>query len=258
MKVYWKVFSIFVVLIMLGVSWSEDTLEQKIQDVKKRASTMQVPEPKKDEKATEQAKKAYEYYQSPEFKAQVEQFKKQLNVLLGKELPFEVSPAEQYYSEYKPASGVLSEDERVYIFISSSMPELTIRNYVKEASRIGKNIYLVLRGGIGGIRQLMPTVIWANELLKKNPYCEGQCDMYGVKILIDPFLFKKYSIQKVPAVVYVRGLQSPEGLSEGLSSVKVSNHWVSYGDVSLEYHLKLIGEKAGKNFEQLSSIQSLK
>lgn len=221
------------------------SLEQDIEQAKKKAKEIQIPELKKNPEVEKEAKKAYEYSQSPEFKAQVEAFKKDLNLLLGGQSS-QTDPAERYYSAYKPRKGILSDDERIYIFISSSMPEQTIRNYIRDAGKIGNNIYLVLRGAIGGIKQIMPTAVWANNLLKKNPLCEGQCEMYGVKILIDPFLYRKYEITKVPAVVYVKGLQNIEGLSEGLSSVKIGNFWVSYGDVSLDYHLKLIEEKSGR------------
>ncbi len=243
------VFALVILSLLFTISSAQDTLEQRIEDVNKKAKQMNVPDAEVDERAKSEAKKAYEYSQSPEFRSQVERFKRDLSILLGKEIPPQ-GTQEQYYSGYKPVKGMLSDDERIYIFISSSMPELTIRNYIKSASVIGNNIYLVLRGGIGGIKKLMPTVLWANELLKKNPYCENQCDMYGVKILIDPFLFRKYLIERVPAVVYVKGLQNPEGLSEGLSSVKVAQYWISFGDVSLDEHLKLIEEKSGRKFLQ--------
>ncbi|MEM3580399.1 MAG: type-F conjugative transfer system pilin assembly protein TrbC [Candidatus Bathyarchaeia archaeon] len=239
-----KYFCNVVAILLFSVSllFAQDkSLEQDIENVKKKAKEINVPELKRNQEMQQEAKKAYEYSQSPEFKARVEKFKRDLNILLGRE----ISPVERYYSDYRPKTGRLSDDERIYIFISSSMPEQTIRNYVREACHTGNNTYLILRGGIGGIRKLMPTVLWANEMLKKNPLCEGQCETYPVKILIDPFLFRKYSITRVPAVVYVRGLQNSEGLSEGLNSVKVDNFWVSYGDVSLQYHLKLIEEKSG-------------
>lgn len=239
-----------ILLFLVSMLFAQDkVLEQDIENVKKKAKEINVPEIKRNQEMEQEAKKAYEYSQSPEFKAQVEAFKKDLNLLLGGQ-PLQTDPVERYYSAYKPKKGILSDDERIYIFISSSMPEQTIKNYIRDASKIGNNIYLILRGGIGGIKQIMPTVLWANEMLKKNPLCEGQCETYPVKILIDPFLFRKYSITRVPAVVYVRGLQNPEGLSEGLNSVKVNNYWISYGDVSLTYHLKLIENQSGRKIIQ--------
>lgn len=243
---------IIAVILLFSVSLlfaQNRALEQDIEQVKKKAKQTQVPELKKNPEMEKEAKRAYEYSQSPEFKAQVEAFKKDLNLLLGGQPP-QADPVERYYSAYKPKKGVLSDDERIYIFISSSIPEQTIKNYIRDASKIGNNIYLILRGGIGGIKQIMPTVLWANSLLKKNSLCETQCEMYGVKILIDPFLFRKYNITKVPAIVYVQGLQNTEGLSEGLNSVKINKFWISYGDVSLDYHLKLIEGQLGRKIIQ--------
>ncbi|MDI1473058.1 hypothetical protein QI155_10990, partial [Thermodesulfovibrio sp. 1176] len=59
------------------------SLEQDIEQAKKKAKEIQIPELKKNPEVEKEAKKAYEYSQSPEFKAQVEAFKKDLNLLLG-------------------------------------------------------------------------------------------------------------------------------------------------------------------------------
>lgn len=225
------------------------SLEEIVNSVKQKAQNIIVPNVPHNEEAIKKAQEAYQMSESPIFKMQVEEFKQEIKTILQGEGTDKFS---QYYSQMKQNS-ILSDNERLYIFVSSSMPDVTIRNYVKQASKIGSNIYFVMRGPIGGIKQITPTAEWLTSIMKKNPYCEGECEMYPVKFLIDPFLFRKYTIQKVPAVAYVDGIENPEGLSEGLNSVKVKNFFISYGDVSLEYHLKLIGEKAGnENLKNLA------
>lgn len=225
------------------------SLEGMVNSVNQKAKNLIVPNIPHNEEAIKKAQEAYQMSQSPVFKMHVEEFKQELKAILRGEKADKLT---QYYSQMKK-NNILSENERIYIFVSSSMPETTIRNYIKQASKIGSNIYFVMRGTIGGIKKITPTAQWITSVIKKDPYCEGECEMYPVKFLIDPFLYKKYNIQRVPAVVYVNGLENPEGLSEGLNSVKVKNFFVSYGDVSLEYHLKLIGERAkNENIKNLA------
>ncbi|MGB9811558.1 MAG: type-F conjugative transfer system pilin assembly protein TrbC, partial [Dictyoglomus turgidum] len=215
---------------------ASSTMEQQISSLYKAGSSIKVDMPKNPE-AEELAKQSFYYTQTPEFQAKLEAFKEDI---LGS-LTGTVQP--QYYSELRKTHSLLASDERLYVFVSSSMPLETVRAYARALSQIGDNGYLVLRGAIGGLKYLRPTADWTLKVLKKDPYCEVEnCELYGVKLLIDPFLFKKYQIDRVPAIVFVRGLDNPEGLSEGLDSVKVSSYWVSFGDVALSYHLKLIGE----------------
>lgn len=208
--------------------------------------------------AKKMAEESFKYSQSEEFKTRVAEFKTELEKMLR---GGEQSSGQKFgfYSKLETAQkGLLSQDERIYIFVSSSMPEETVKNYVKALARINspEQSFLVLRGGIGGLKYVMPTVQWTFNLLKKNPYCSGEdCELYRVRFVIDPFLFRKYSIDRVPAVVYVKGLVNEEGLSEGLSGVKVSDYWVSYGDVSLAYHLKLIaGRSKDERLKKISEM----
>ena len=229
------------VLFVLNLT-KASTLEQQIDDLNKRAKDFQIQKPKISEEIKQKAKESYEYTQTQQFKQQVENFKKDIGILMGIETPSEFY---QTYSsgqtmQNKNSTKIVDDNARIYIFISSSIPEVTLRNYIKDASQLDKNVYFVMRGAIGGISKLMPTATWVNNIIKKNPFCEEVCEVYGVKVLIDPFLFRKYKISKVPAVVFALGVENPEGLSEGLETVKVADYWVSYGDVSLNYHLKLI------------------
>ncbi|WP_028842918.1 type-F conjugative transfer system pilin assembly protein TrbC [Thermodesulfovibrio yellowstonii] len=213
----------------------DKTLEQSIGKLSNQKIDVKLPENKM---AQEEALRAYQYYQSEEFQREVVKFRESLTGMLQG-----VPQEKPSYYQIKPKS-VFSDNERIYVFVSSSMPLETVRAYAKDASLLGDKAVLVMRGAIGGLRYLKPTAEWSVKVLKKDPYCEDiACETWKTKIIIDPFLFRKYSIDKVPAVVYVKGLQNTEGLSEGLQTVKVGGFWISYGDVALSYHLKLIGEK---------------
>ncbi len=137
----------------------------------------------------------------------------------------------------------LSSQERVYLFISSSIPMATLRNYISDLDRIGDaNITIVLRGFINGMKQAGPTLQFVSEMMVKDPSCrvkESQCPARNINLVVDPLLFRKYSIIQVPALVYVpsQASQDPEG-SEGIG--ETPPHYSLFGDASLEYLLETL------------------
>jgi type-F conjugative transfer system pilin assembly protein TrbC len=163
-------------------------------------------------------------------------------------------PLEDYYTDdkkgwvKKDAAGVLPRDERVYLFISSSMPMATIRNYIASVARLkDRNITVVLRGFIAGMKKIGPTIRFIALALTVDPLCSrAGCEMYSVSMVVDPLLFRRYDIAQVPAVVHARGVRPslPEE-SEGLSATSVNSSTTVYGDASLEYILDLIRRETG-------------
>lgn len=238
----WKVHSV-----------KDKNLEQSIARLNvKPDPSIKVP---KNEEAERLAKEAYNYTQTEEYKKQVEKYKEQITDMLSPNQSGISDLMEKHYPEFtKKKNNLLTDDERVYVFVSSSVPEQTLRAYASDLQKLGKNAFMVLRGAIGGLKYLSPTAKWALSVLKKNPYCEGKCETFATKIVIDPFLFRKYGINEVPAIVYAKGIQNTEGLSEGLITDK-NFYLVSYGDVALSYHLKMMYEKTNnQKFKLLSDI----
>ena len=243
-----------------GTLWKvikpEESLEDMIDNlyniaVKELLSSM--PEPGKNlssedrHKIEEALNKTSFYVNSPEFKNRVESYKSSLYSLL-----FGNTTGEQnnFYEDLKrDKNSVLSDDERLYIFVSESVPVSTVRNFVRDASLLrSDNVLFVLRGGIGGLNYLRPTIEWVYTVLIKDQNCDlksEECEVYPVRFVIDPFLFRRYRITEVPAVVYVRGIKPLFGYSEGLKEVEIGDYYVSYGDTSLFYHLYVIGKSSG-------------
>jgi type-F conjugative transfer system pilin assembly protein TrbC len=200
--------------------------------------------------AKELAERIYQATQSSNFQALVKKYEEELSKqILGRE-SFSLKDIYKDYVGKKKAKErvlVLDPDERLYIFVSSSVPKETIRRYVTfVSSHIEGKAVFVLRGGIGGLKKLMPTVAWIYDVMKKEGNCEGvNCEVYGVEFMIDPFLFKRYEVKRVPAVVYAKGKMLTEfELSEGLQEKWESQVWgKTYGDMNLAYHLKVIAEE---------------
>ena len=195
------------------------------------------------------AQKAANAINSPEFQARMQKEKERLQ---GEVFGDFASPA--YYEDSAnpkvKSAGKLAADERIYIFVSSSMPESTLRNYARDIERSGDpNIVMVMRGFVGGMRLFGPSKEFIGRMLLKDPGCESNCSSYNASVVIDPNLYRRFRPEVVPAVVYARGVKpSDPDRSEGdPTNVKKpsDNSWLMlYGDASLGYMFKRINEQA--------------
>lgn len=115
------------------------------------------------------------------------------------------------------------------VFISFSMPEELIRNYIAEAKLYGG--VLVLRGLIGN--SLKETVFKLKEIEGVN---DGNSTKSNLGVIIHPHLFKLYDIKQVPAIVI-----SKDNLNCVLKYDDCSALYVYdkiYGSVTIEYALE--------------------
>lgn len=133
--------------------------------------------------------------------------------------------------------------EKIFIVISSSMPSEQIREYFRAVD--GKeNISFVLRGLVGGVSKFEPTRQYLENLIKKNPSDKESQEVYNVAVDINPKITKKYKIDKVPAIVYVRNYDNQVEKPEALKDASGEEFWVSYGLASLEYIIEQINKEA--------------
>lgn len=225
-----------------------------ISNVMTRAKDYQgkttIPDNLNKKQGEEKAKETFEKYKSEEFqsklKAEMERIQKALTGETGK----------QYYRDAMKTdtTGMLS-NEQIYIFISSSMPVKTIRNYVQDVAFLDDpNIKFVLRGFVGGMKKIQPTTEFISNIIKRDPACTGKCESYKVAVQINPMLYRRYNIDRTPAILYVQGVLSKE---KALSKKDVSKDeeypfWLIYGDASLETATELFADKTKR--ESLKAI----
>ncbi len=123
-------------------------------------------------------------------------------------------------------------DGQLVLFISSSMPEPVINRYAGDLAAVGG--VMVMRGGIGGIKKIKPTLAFIHRVLKKDRHCRSaDCEVYETDILIHPQLFAANDITQVPALIFVsddRVSGTCEPHNSGHSSRKAD---IIYGDVTL-------------------------
>ena len=195
-----------------------------------------------------EARKTFVFYESPTFQKKI--------MLENERLRKEVFGGSMaYYKGVVPGLGKkavnggrerLSPNERIYLFISSSVPETTLRTYIEQIAGLrDPNVVVLIRGFIGGMKYMGPTLKFIGDLLEKDPSCGLSCGLYGVNVEVDPLLFRRYGILQVPAVVYVPDIEVLGPGSEGLSrNARVGKSYAFYGDAALAYSLKRINAEA--------------
>jgi len=246
---------------------------KNVQDLLERANQQSkrlVVDPRvHDNQAEKAARETAAIYHSRKYKARLQ---KEISRL--KEQVFSDSMGkDKGISSRKTAENTfLLPDERLYLFISSSMPVSTLRNYAADLDKLkDPHISMVMRGFVGGMHLIKPTITFIEKILLKDPTClpvrrmqtgdasSTQCDVYHVTVNIDPLLYSRYGIKAVPTILYVRGVHSIDpGESEGIEgNTSVSDAYMVSGDVSLEYALDTI-RKASKSSQIEGILKTLR
>jgi len=208
--------------------------------------TLEVPGNIHREEAESLAKDTDTFYRSGEFQAKLKAETARLRKRFGVEgYHTGAEKKTPWYSDYRDRPRPsLESDERLYIFISSSMPVHAIRNYTVSAGRLrDKNIVFVMRGFINGAKYITPTMNFLAQVMKRDESCDlstGKCGMLGVNVMVDPLLFAKYGIERVPSFVYARGVKVTDAeMSEGLDgNASVSGYYRLSGDTGLDHVLE--------------------
>lgn len=238
-----------------GKFWKEVRVEEmRVPDISsslaqadRLAGELNIPQNSARVEMEKAAGKLDNYYRSPEFQGRLKSETERIKAELFGESICKFYP-DTLAQERK---GKLFETERIYVFVSSSMPLQTMRNYAASVARLhDPQITLVMRGFVGGMAKIQPTIDFVGSVLKEDPDCDpsgSDCRMRPASLIVDPLLFRRYGIEKVPAVVYAQGVKAEDpGLSEGdARNAKLAESFTVYGDASLEYILELMGRETG-------------
>lgn len=240
-----------------GKFWKENRVEEmSVPDVAatlaqtdRLADTLKIPKNRYEDEMKAEAGTLDAYYRSDEFQGRVRSETERI-----KSQVFGESFARFYPDNVAgERKGKLTESERVYIFVSSSLPLQTVRNYAASVARLGDpRIVMVMKGFVGGMAKIQPTIHFVAAALKKDALCspaEGECTMLPANLVVDPLLYRRYVIERVPAVVFAKGVKAENpGLSEGdTKNTNVTDSYTIYGDASLEYILQTIGHESGSS-----------
>lgn len=185
------------------------------------------------------AKKMHEYSNSKEFQESVNENKTRLQLAYPE--IFGEAPESAKVKEKKPEY----EGDRVFVFISKSIPEETLRNYISDLAQLPQAT-AVLKGFVGGVQKMQPTIQFIGDLMKEDRDCKmPDCDFNSANIVVDPIIFQRLKIDRVPAIAYIEDYKRTGYCSEGLDDgAKMNKVHVVYGDVPLKFALEYIDRKS--------------
>jgi len=220
---------------------------------------MVVPQTKEHE-AEKAARETANIYHSRKYQARLH---REITRLKAQVFPDSMGKGKGISTPKTAENTFLLPGERIYLFISSSIPVSTLRNYAADLDKLrDSHISMVMRGFVGGMHLIKPTIQFIEKILVKDPTCDAsnqQCDVYHVSVNVDPLLYSRYGIRTAPAILYVRGVHSIDpGQSEGIKgNTSVSDAYMVSGDVSLEYALDTI-RKASKSSQIETILKTLR
>lgn len=142
------------------------------------------------------------------------------------------------------------EATHLYIFISKSVPAVTLRNYQRALE--GIPTAFVLRGPIGDDpSRFAPTQEWVQRFICGEPPYEAGSKCFLNPVDISPNLYRIFGIESVPAMVYV---PNPTLIAScGMSPMEEHGYFVWYGDLAPAYVLEQI-QKLRPDDQILSDI----
>lgn len=243
-------------------NFNMDDVSGFIKKGKERSENLKTPENIHRDTAEKIAEDTNEYYKSETFQTKLDQEKERIQEIIEA-----ISPsgrtggkASAYYKDYEQGEkkASLGNDERLYVFISSSVPAHILRQYAITLNKLkDPNVIMVMRGFVNGAKKIRPTIDFISSIITKEDGCDylkEKCDILPVKIIVDPIIFSKYGINEVPSFVYAKGVSVIDlNMSEGLEeNVSLSNYYSVSGDAGLDYVLEMfLSETKSKTIEGL-------
>ncbi len=232
-----------------AVSFDMDSLRDRMEQISDLSRTIEIPRNTAETQAAGRAQELADYYHSPAYQQRIQEERSRV---LSELFPGQEKEARYYQDTKKSKPSGFSPGERLYIFISSSVPMQTLRTYAAAIDAMGEaGVVFVVRGFKDTLREIRPTMRFMTDILKKDPSCDlktGECETFGAEILIDPLLFRRYGVEKVPAFVYASAVSVRDAdMSEGLAdNASVTGHHVAYGDASLEAIIERFHKETGR------------
>ena len=212
----------------------ESDVSRIMKKARKDAENMNLPVNKYNEQGLKAAKETADLFHSPEFQERIQCEQQQLKKEVFADFikPWK-KKTRQRAAEQKEQVGSLAAGEKIFLFISSSIPDETVHAYIADLAKAGDpHLSLVMRGLVGGMAKAQEKKdhYYFGRILKKEldcPRTQTPCERYQMAIRLKPSLFTKYGITRVPAVIYEYD----------------GNAFLIQGDTGLDYLLERINRE---------------
>ena len=225
----------FSATVSCAVEMGESDISRIMKKAREDAEKINLPVNRYQEDGMKAAEKTSKLFHSPAFqeRIQCEQQRLEKEVFADYTKPWK-RKVRQTAVEQKGPIDSLAANEKVYLFISSSIPDETVHAYIADLDKAGDpNLSLVMRGLVGGITKVRVKKgqSYFSRIMKKEldcPRTQTPCERYQVPILLKSSFFTKYGITRVPAVAYEHD----------------DNIFLIQGDAGLDYLLEKINREA--------------
>lgn len=162
-----------------------------------------------------------------------------------------LEPAEEQ-ALAKASPAITSKGWVPVLFVSSSMPISTLRNYAVQLAKV--HGVMAFRGVPGGLRKMGPMAKLTAQILRLDPGCEGpNCVMRDVQLIVDPIVFRQHGVAQVPALAMIPGDPTQAYCERDDDSPRAPH--VVFGDSALSGMLEEYARLGGK--EEVSHAQAL-
>lgn len=212
-----------------GKALTMDDISNVMKQAGDTAKELPPPASNQTAAATKQAESVMEQFNAPAYQAKIHSEQQRL-----RETVFHLPEVPKVEPEQESVGS-----ERLDLFISSSVPLATLRTYAAAIDQAkARQVTMVLRGFVDGMKKAGPTLSFISEILKKDPDCDqtkGKCAMFQADVQVDPERFQRLHINEVPALAYVQSDQNGGETGEPL---------VVSGDAGLDALLERINREA--------------
>ncbi len=231
-----------------------ETLEQKttnavasiMEQAREKAQTMKLPANKYSEQGKQAAKQTADIFYSSAFQERIHNEQRRLEKEVCKEYitswQEKQSTADREKSNH---TDNLTARGKIYLFLSSSVPDETVHAYLTAISKTSsQSIVPVMRGFINGLQDTKAGADYFNQILKVDQDCrdtrkpEKVCPRFKFSIRINPLLFAEYRITRVPTLVYTNATET----------------LTIQGDTGLDYLLERINQELKDKDPALTSL----
>ena len=204
-----------------------------MKKAKEEAGNITLPVNKYNTQGLKAAQQSADFFHSQEFQERLQCEQKRLEKEVFGQY---IVPWKKKRRKAKENRTIPAGSERIFLFISSSVPDETVHAYIATVARITEpSVILVMRGVVGGLTG-RKGIQYFSRILKKDLRCRDEktkdsrrrCPRYQVPVAIAADLFGQYGISRVPAVVY----------RDAKSSFRIQ------GDMALGYLLERINREA--------------
>lgn len=217
-----------------------------MEQARQKAQTMKLPATRYSEQGQQAAKQTADIFYSSAFQERIKNEQRRLEKKVCKEYITswqEKQPTADREKSSQPDN--LVTKGKMYLFLSSSVPDETVHAYLTAISQTGsQSIAPVMRGLINGLQDTKAGADYFSQILKIDQACRDTrkpkkiCPRFKLNIRINPLLFAKYNISRVPTLVYANETET----------------FTIQGDTGLDYLLERINQELQDKDPALTSL----